>query len=284
MPDNTFSSARLRSYRVLESAGLGEASDLLISTALIASHLWLPLSLIEIAFRNYVDQEISRVHSRGELWLIADTAAGGIMKASAIAGAPFLCRIRDDGSHDDPVAATARETALLLSKKEISRDDLVAHLMLGFWVVRVPQAFEASNPKLDVFDLVAAHVSLPLAGRSEFRKLMINKILRIRNRLAHHEPVLFRGKHVFAAKTGEAKLGLDLVTSLLGAVAKFEKESTTVLDTAKLMVPMATNHLDHVAEHIAADLKPIKEKLEKRRIDLTPQRDERREVRRSPAP
>ena len=205
------------------------------------------------------------------------------MEATTIAGAPFLCRVRKNGGYDDPVAAAARETARLLSRKKISRDDLVAHLMLGFWVVRVPEAFEASNPKLDVFGLVAARVSLPQADRTAFRKLMINKILRIRNRLAHHEPVLFRGKHVFAAKTCEAKLGLDLVTSLLGAVATFEKEAMTVLDTAKLMVPMAMNHLDHVAEHVAADLKPIKERLEERRIDLTPQRDERREVRRSPA-
>jgi hypothetical protein len=261
---------------VLEEAGLGDASDLLISAALIDSHLWLPVSLIEVAFRNVADRVVSQAHPRGKNWLFADGAGGDTLIAAEVVGLESLHRKRSDGIND-PVAVAARQAAEMLSRPEITRDDLIAHLMFGFWVIRVPTAV---NSLFSVFGLIAPSLGSPLSHESELRDVMVNEVLRIRNRLAHHEPLLIRSKHVFAKKTGTKKAGSDLVTSLLSAIEKFEKETTKVIETARLMVPMAARHLEHVEGHVQDDLEPLRSLLLEREVELKRQSAERRAARR----
>lgn len=285
MAENVFSAARLRGYRVLQEAGLGDAADLLIRNTLIAGHLWLPVSLVEIAFRNHADAALIAAHPRGANWLLAGGEAGGeagnVLEAALVTGPDSFQGTRDDGTVEDPIVMAARMASRQLGRAMIVRDDLVAHLMLGFWVVRVPRGLKSSNPTLDLFDLVADRLGTPLDNGSKLEKLMVNDILRIRNRLAHHEPLLFRAKHVFAKKTGAAKTGAALVDSLLGAIEKFAKETDSVLKTARAMAPMAAEHLDGTSEELRADVEPLKTLLIERRDDLRLHRDERRAARRS---
>lgn len=103
----------------------------------------------------------------------------------------------------------------------------------------------------------------------------------VRNRVAHHEPVLLRAKHVFAKKTGQPKVGNDLVTSLLSAVEKFERQVTTIIGTARIMAPMASETLDDVAEHVARDVRPLREAFLEAGERLRRERKRRRAERRA---
>ena len=280
MSDHLFSRARLRGYRILEDAGFGNVEDLVVRNTLIGSHLWLPVSLIEVAFRNLVDQAISQTHPNGERWLFETGGSAGLMTASEVSGPAWLQSPRDDGSTEDPVGIAARMSAAQTQRAAITRDDVIAHLMLGFWVVRVPAALKG---QVDVFGLVAADLPAPMNSGAQLQETMVNDILRIRNRLAHHEPLMFRRKHVVARKTGVTKSGPDLLSSLRGAIESFQREAREVVEVAEAMIPAARPHLERIMQQLDADVAPLMDKLDAEQNRLRSERDARRARRRPPA-
>ena len=258
---------------------IGFPDDLAIQNTLIGSHLWLPVSLIEVAFRNLADRAISKAHADGADWLFATGGAGDILKAADVTGAVWLHVEREDGSVEDPIRIAARMSSAQTQRDEITRDDLIAHLMLGFWVVRVP---EALKPQLDVFDVIAAELPAPMDSGDRLRHMMVDDILRIRNRVAHHEPLLFRRKHVIARRSGDEKRGADLVTSLQGAITAFRQDALEVVEVAKTMVPTAETHLERVLLQLNTDVEPFAARLDAQRERLRVEREARRSERRSP--
>jgi hypothetical protein len=278
--ESVFSEARLRGYKVLSDARLGDAVELLILNLRIAKHLWLPLSLIELAFRNYADAALTAHHPRGSNWLL-DKAHSGPLVAAELRGPQAFNGKGDDGTTEDPIVTAARMASHHLGRNEISRDDLIAHLMFGFWVVRVPRALEIERVAIDVFQLVADELSPPFDEGSTLRETLEDEVLPLRNRVAHHEAVLFRAKHVFAKKTGLPKTGADLITSLISRVAKFHEQVELVATTATAMAPMASDHLDGVPGSVRADLEPLEQLLAERRDELRRFTEERRAAKRT---
>lgn len=278
MPDNVFSAARLRGYRVIEEAGLGDAVALQVLNTVLAAHLWLPFSLIEIAFRNAADRAITAAHPQREDWLISRGRRGDVLVAEEVVGPVAFRRRRGDGTEEDPVAMAAMMAGRQLGRAEISRDDLIAHLMLGFWVVRVPQGLSAEIG-LQTFDLIAATLSAPMDERARLERVMVNHILRTRNRVAHYEPLLFRAKHVFTRRA-EPKTGADLVTSLQGAIEKFLEEVDLTVETARTLAPMASGYLKTVPDAVRSDLGPVQARLLAEREELNLARGARRAERR----
>ena len=280
MPESVFSSARLRAYRPLEDAGLWTAADMAIRNTLIGSHLWLPVSLIEIAFRNLADAAICAIHPAGPGWLIATGQnEDGSIDPNRLAGPAWLHMERDDGSIEDPVRIAGGMAQRHSGRGVIGRDDLIANLMLGFWVNRVPEGLEAGadgHPPLDVFAAVAQRLGPPVDTGCALRDCMVDDILRIRNRLAHHEPLLFRRKHLLHKKTQKPKSDADLVTSLQGAIESFRREAEEVVEIARAMAPLASDHLDLVSEQIASDLDPLAARLAEERAKLREAREARR--------
>lgn len=289
MPDDIFSPARLRAYRVLDEEGLGSAASFQILNTIASARLWIPLSLIEIAFRNAVDRVVQAAHPAGEAWLC--DASGDDINWGTATGRPIFQRRRlegdlsavevgseaseldeesssvvadvdddEDDSAPDPVALAARMAARH-GRPIVTRDDVVAHLMLGFWTFRGPAGLRNEEPPIDVYALLTEHFRGRFGTAKTLEELMVGEILMIRNRVAHHEPVLIRWLHVFERKTGEARRGNDLVTSLQGAVTKYERRVDTVIGTAKEMVPVAGDELEQLAAQIAADIEPLKEGL-----------------------
>lgn len=263
---------------MIEDAGLGDAVDLQILNTVLAAHLWLPFSLIELAFRNAADRAITAASDRGEDWLLTKGRAGSVLVAREVAGPAFFHGQRDDGTLDDPIAMAARMADRQLGRDEISRDDLIAHLMLGFWVVRAPAGLEA-GANLPVFSLIASRLEHPLNNTAELSRVMVNHVLRTRNRVAHHEPLLFRAKHVFTRK-GEPKAGAGLVTSLLGAIEKFVLEAELTVNTARTLAPMATMYVDPIPVRIRNDVEPVRERLASELAAIKRSRDEKRAARR----
>lgn len=273
MADHVFSAARLRGYRVLQEAGLGDDVSLQVLNTVVAGRLWLPFSLIEIAFRNASDRAISESHPAGSGWLIASGSEGDELVATAVSGLSALRSARWDGSLEDPVADAARMASRQLSRERISRDDLVAHLMLGFWVHRCPDALAGSESPVDTWELVAARLDPPLDEPAQLKRTM-TRLLRTRNRVAHHEPLLFRAKHVFA-KEGNPKAGADLIASLQGAVTGFLKDVELVVATASVMAPMAAKHIGSVPNDVRVDVAAFEAKLVAERVRLRHERDVR---------
>jgi hypothetical protein len=103
---------------------------------------------------------------------------------------------------------------------------------------------------------------------------VMTRLARIRNRVAHHEPLLFRAKHVFT-KTGEAKAGAALVTSLQEAIPPFLEEVQLAVDTAKTMAPMAAKYLDPVPDVIRSEIAPFEAALRESRRALREAREAR---------
>jgi hypothetical protein len=278
LSDHVFSAARLRGYRAIEAAGGGEAVRLQILDTAIGAQLWLPLSLVEVAFRNCADRNLTGAHERGKSWLLESDLDDGDLLAGVVKGLEAFVRIRDDGSADDPVAEAALRASQHLNRDRISRDDLIAHLMLGFWVVRVPEGLRGSG--LDVFSLAAAELEGPLAEPAELRDVLVNQVAQLRNRVAHHEPVLFRSKHIFT-KTGDPKLPIDLIASLTGAIQKFVRNYEEVFTAATSFAPMAADHLEEAKNAVGVLLTPFAEHLSGRLEELRHETRVRRAARRA---
>jgi hypothetical protein len=270
---HVFSAARLRGYRVLQDAGLGEDVSLQVLNTVVAARLWLPFSLIEIAFRNASDGAISAAHSEGLDWLLSGGRDGVELVAREVAARETFRGERWDGTTEDPVADAARMASRQLARERITRDDLIAHLMLGFWVHRCPDALAAGEPALDTWGLVAATLDPPLDDPEYLRGTM-SRLLRTRNRVAHHEPLLFRAKHVFS-RSGEPKVGADLVASLQGAVEAFLKDVQLVVATASAMAPMAAKHIASVPDQVKVDIGAFEGLLAAERSRLREERDAR---------
>jgi hypothetical protein len=283
LADHVFSAARLRAYRVLEDAGLGQSLDLIVLNLEAAAHLWLPLSLIEIAFRNATDRVLCASHPDQARWLAtAGAQENGLYVAKLVEGQPFVQRAVDGGAVDDPVATSARLAAQQLGRDIISRDDLIAHLTFGFWSVRVPEGLSSTSQPIDTFELVSEDLARPLgmATGIELRERIVQDVLPYRNRVAHHEPLLFRAKHVFDRKTGEPKNGLALVDSLLGALDKFDRGALRILEIATVLAPMASAHIAPLREELGADLGPFRDHLVETRDRLREERNLRRAAQR----
>lgn len=238
----------------------------------IASQLWLPFSLIEIAFRNNADRAVAEAHDAGDDWLLVSGRDGEDLVAAEVEAPPALRRLRGDGSRDDPIAEAARMAGSQLGRERISRDDLIAHLMLGFWVLRCPGAL-ASDRGIDMWALIAQRLSPPLNDAHHLQKVMIH-LLRTRNRVAHHEPLLFRAKHVFT-KRGDPKDLPSLVTSLESAMLPFLKEVELTVDTAKTIAPMASKYIEAIPNKIRAETASLEATLAAERLRLREAREAR---------
>ncbi len=239
----------------------------------------MPFSLIEVAFRNAADRVISDAHASGDDWLLASGRDGDELVALDVAAPTGLIGERYDGTPDDPIAQAARMARTQLGRDRISRDDLIAHLMFGFWVNRCPDAL-AKDPGLRVWDLLAAHYDDPALNNSEDLALTMTRLLRLRNRVAHHEPVLFRAKHVFT-RAGDPKAPIDIVLSLQSALTNFEEEVELTVSTAKAMAPMAARHVADVPTHVKAEIGPLGATLVKELARLRELRESRKAARKA---
>lgn len=277
MADDVFSAARLRGYRVLEEAGLGDAVELQIIDRVIAGRLWLPFSLVELAFRNAVDRAVTAAHPQGPDWLVAAGQDGDSLIAAAVEGPAAFRGPRADGTEHDPIAEAARMAADQLNRERISRDDLIAHLMFGFWVHRCGPALEGQEPAVAVWELTAAGFGAPLEDPERLKKLM-GQLLRTRNRVAHHEPLVFRAKHVFR-RDGSPKNAAELVMSLEGAIPAFLAEVDLAVETAAAMAPMAARFLEAVPDQVRVDVGQLEAAVAAERRRLREAREARLAVR-----
>lgn len=142
----------------------------------------------------------------------------------------------------------------------VSRDDIIAHLMLGFWIVRAPTALAASIDTVDVFKLVDARLADPFGDPRRLERAMTG-FLRLRNRIAHHEPILFRTKHLIVRRSNTPRVGADLLAAVSDGLRAFERDAAATADLARRLAPPARRHLAGLEDAIADDLRTLSDQL-----------------------
>lgn len=274
MSEDIFSKARLYQYRLLENAGVGDGEELHILNTTLAAQLWLPYSLIEVAFRNHVDNVVSSLHPQQEDWFVATGRRGDLFIATQVTSALEFRVSRRDGSNHDPVSEAAEAASTVPPRLSVTRDDLIAHLMLGFWVNRCADALGKQG--YSYYDIISEGLPQPLNDGLHLRKTMRDHVLSMRNRVAHHEPVLFRKRHLFN-KDGTERTPSDiLVNAAQGALPNFRKEVMIAIETAEAFVPVAAKpHLREATRVIDEALKPLEERVSRVREELRKQRQDR---------
>jgi hypothetical protein len=254
VPAEVFGVARLRAYRVLEDAGVSTALQLQILDRVLAGLLWLPVSLVEIGFRNAADRAIARAHPARDDWFLEAGRGGPHLIAANVLGPASFRVKRYDGTLDDPIAEAAQMAARQLGNIRVSRDDVIAHLMLGFWVGRCPESLLIGS-KLEYWELVAHEFGPPL-NDSHILKSTLSKLALTRNRIAHHEPLLFRRKNIF--RGDDPMRDAELIVSLENALAAFRREVELVTSTARVIVPMAATDIDPIGHQVEVAVEPLK--------------------------
>lgn len=268
MPDKIFGAARIRGYQVLETRGIYETVGIQVLDRVVAGYLWLPFSLIEIGFRNAVDRVVTANHPRGENWLITDSFAGGTIAVASVISPPELRHARAatnpqqtanpvdlDDAIGDAARMAGRQPTL---RSEISRDDLIAHLMMGFWVTRCASIFGAGSESHFWTLLTNEWPQLDMPQDELARKM--SSLNDVRNRIAHHEPLVIRRGNIYTRR-GDSKAQADLIVSLGGALDKFERQVGEATRIAQVIVPPATARLSEVPKDIHRALQPLREAL-----------------------
>lgn len=280
MPQDVFSAARFRRYQLLDEAGIGDAVELQILERVLAGKLWLPLSLAEIGFRNAADHVLRTYHPLGANWLFDYAPAGPQLIVGETRGHDLVRSLRSDGSTDDKVAEAARSAGLHLGRTTLSRDDVIANLMLGFWVAHAPVALPPTDCG-SLWELIAVGRPVPFDNARKLQRAF-DSAAYLRNRVAHHEPLLFRNKHVTEDR-GD-KVGLQLVGSLESAIQAFRIDATKTVDLAKAFCPMAVQRLDGLLQEVDAALGPLEERIADRRGQLAEARAKRKASMRGQSP
>jgi len=259
----------------LEDAGICTALQLQILDRVVAGLLWLPISLVEIGFRNAADRAVSRAHPGHDDWFLESGRTGPDLIAANVVGPASFRGARHDGTLDDPIAEAAQMAARQLGNTVISRDDVIAHLMLGFWVGRCPESLQGGS-KLDYWELVAHEFGPPLSD-SQTLKSTLSKLALTRNRIAHHEPLLFRRKNIYNGE--EAMSGAELIVSLENALAAFRREVELLTATANVIVPVAVKDLEPVAQQVDTAVEPLSTAISAERERFRKARQARLEAR-----
>lgn len=153
--------------RYLEWAGddRDAALSLYALNTALSEALYTPLQMLEVALRNGFHTQLSRLH--GEMWF--DTP--GLLASQR---------------HSDQVRATRRD--LFREKKPETPGRLVAGLTFGFWTAFLNREYET------LWRSTLHHAVRRPDGKSLSRKALaapITQIRTLRNRIAHHEPILY---------------------------------------------------------------------------------------------
>ena len=162
--ERTLSADRLRPYRISVGGDTELAILLYEQNTLLAESLYGVLQGLEVSLRNKIHEQLAADYGQAEWW--------DAVKLESEQGA-MLRKARDILSKEGKTLVAGR---------------IVAELSFGFWT-------GLTGPKYDVLwrdHLVKIFPRRPLQ-RSEVQT-RLNSIRKLRNRIAHHEPILFSGR------------------------------------------------------------------------------------------
>ena len=139
----------------------------------LSQELFTIISCFEIALRNSIDNHYTMIH--GDEWLKESVDANGIFDNSRCSGTAKIIR-----------------RALLKLDSDYTHSKLIAEMDFGFWryLFSQPQFHAGGQSLLRIFPAKPTSTpSVQYNHKYVFNEL--ERINKIRNRIAHHEPVCF---------------------------------------------------------------------------------------------
>ncbi len=163
----SISAERLRTYLELASGNHSIAMRMYTRNVALGSAFYGPLQTLEVALRNAVNNSLADRH--GDFWF--NDAA--LLKHSEFERAKH---------------ATQRVRKQLTAgrRKQLTVGRIVAELNFGFWVALFAKGYEARLWRTNLHRLFA-----PQPKRHELHG-QLDRLRTLRNRVAHHEPILQR--------------------------------------------------------------------------------------------
>lgn len=178
--NNIFSASRVHPYR--EQTDSPEQTLLKYHQNIKIGILLLPsLHYLEICLRNQVDRALRNLYS--EEWLIdppeqLNLSEQDIRKIQKIKGAVFKTR-----------------------REEATQDDIVAQLSFGFWCSLLQKKYDPIIwQRKNVFKTVFPNIEKSKRTRKYIEPQII-EIKKVRNRIAHHEPIWKNAKSISEVHT-----------------------------------------------------------------------------------
>lgn len=160
-----YSGERMGRYLAWAGQCSERASSLYAINLQLSESLYVPLQTLEIVLRNRVHQVLAATH--GPFWFDAGTALLGISR-----------------QHDQVKSAAAD---LRRQGRAITPGGIISHLTFGFWTMMF-------NKEHEVLWQQTLHRISTDAGRHGLRRKQFStplvQIRHLRNRIAHHEPIL----------------------------------------------------------------------------------------------
>lgn len=170
---NLFSIARLSSYQYSPKDTTAIALERYLYNIELSKALYPLLSILEIALRNRINQAIETTIKHD--WLMQELQQQSVLLP-----------------HEYKKLLEAHHKLLTKKHKNISKDDLIAELSLGFWVHLCTKRYKTALwHRQGFFRIVFADYP----DFSEFDKLgkifpILNLLLKLRNRISHHEIII----------------------------------------------------------------------------------------------
>jgi len=162
-----FSTARLSRYLSACGGDAGRAASAYSHNLLVAESLFPLLNVLEIALRNAVHARLSAMYGRADWWLAWD-------------GHPdFVWQLKE---------VHKAKGKLLRRRESINADKVVAELTFAFW----GSLFNANYQDELWKSLRLAFPNCPKVQRKRQNvSAVLNKLRHLRNRVFHHEPLLW---------------------------------------------------------------------------------------------
>lgn len=163
--DRTFATPRLNPYQEAARCGGTHAEDLYRWNLQVSEAFYPALSCLEVSIRNAVNEQLQATYGRPDWW---ESAPLDQHDASKVQQASDDLRRRK--GIDPPCV-----------------DSIVAELSFGFWVSLLSRRYDR------YFWVPALHKAFPgYHGDRESLRDNLQAMLRLRNRIMHHEPIHHR--------------------------------------------------------------------------------------------
>ncbi|MFN3460177.1 MAG: Abi family protein [Oceanibaculum sp.] len=164
--ERTLSSERLKKYLQMASGDRAKAIRLYERNSELSACLYIPMQGVEIALRNTVSNVLQQDFRRADWY---DSPSLNLQRPQQDALSKAKANLTRQGKPHDP-------------------DRIVAELTFGFWVGLFGKAYSQ-------FNLWNQHLHKAFPNASLQRKAChseLDKVRLLRNRIAHHEPILNR--------------------------------------------------------------------------------------------
>jgi len=153
------SGARLSTYQAACAGDMAMAMRLYTWNIQVSAAAWSDLSVLEVSLRNSINIQLESYAGKADWW--------------------FSRRVVLRAEQSDPVRMASRGGA--------SPGSVVASLTFGFWTALLANRYH------QVLWVPAIHLAFPgYVGRRGALQQELEALRRLRNRLAHHEPVFNR--------------------------------------------------------------------------------------------